>query len=137
MKQPLYRFLTLVLPACLIFAAPGQSQSNNAFRTPSGNIACAVYDGYLRCDLRENQAKIPPRPRDCDGDFGNAFQMGLKTYAARICHGDTVFGDYPVLAYGRSWSYQGFVCTSAANGLTCRNPVKHGFFLNKLQQKIF
>ena len=50
---PQARLLAFALPACLatVLAVPAQAQSGNAFRTPSGNIACAVYEGFLRCDL--------------------------------------------------------------------------------------
>lgn len=127
-----------ILTAFVIYRmAPLQAQDHSAFRTPSGNIACAVFDRFLRCDLRENSAKVPPQPKDCELDWGNYFGMGLKGKAQRLCVGDTVFGNYPLLAYGKTWNYQGFSCTSSLNGLTCRNRDKKGFFLNKLQQKLF
>lgn len=115
-----------------------QAESGESFKTPSGNIACMSIERVLRCDLRENSAPLPPRPRDCEGDFGNAFQMGIKGKSGRICHGDTVFGgNQPVLAYGHTWQYQGFTCVSQMNGLTCRNADKKGWFINKLEQKLF
>jgi hypothetical protein len=43
----------------------------------------------------------------------------------------------PTLAYGRSWSYEGFRCTSRKSGLTCRNKSGHGFTLGKRSQRIF
>lgn len=115
----------------------GSAQDFVGFKLPSGNIACAAYDGELRCDLRENQAKIPARPRDCDLDYGNAFSMSTKGKPMRICVGDTVFGNYPTLAYGKTWKAQGFTCTASMSGLTCRNSANKGWFLNKVEQRFF
>lgn len=125
-------FLALLMSTPLAF-----SQHNSGFRTPSGNIACDVYDGFLRCDIREIQGQIPPPPKDCDLDWGHFFGMGQKGPASRLCAGDTVFAQQPILAYGKTWKYQGFTCRSEAQGLTCRNAQKKGWFLNKVQQKLF
>lgn len=124
--------------AGVLSLAPKSSAYDNAgFLSPSGNIACAAYDGVLRCDLKENQARVPARPRTCEGDFGNYFSMSAKGKPERICVGDTVFGEYRVLGYGKSWSAQGFTCVSEQKGLTCRNSAKKGWFLNKVEQKFF
>lgn len=140
-QRPLFFALPMLTCAALavsLGAPQTDAQGIVSFKTPSGNIACMSVDRVLRCDLRENTAPLPPRPRDCEGDFGNAFEMGIKGRAARICHGDTVFGsNLPVLAYGRTWQYQGFTCVSQMNGLTCRNADKKGWFINKLEQKLF
>jgi len=37
----------------------------------------------------------------------------------------------PVLAYGKTWRYGPFACSSATNGLSCRNKAGHGFFLSR------
>lgn len=124
----------LLLPFALNAA---RAQDNAGFRTPSGNIACALYEGVLRCDLHANLARLPARPRDCDLDWGDAFTMRAKGRSGRLCHGDTVFMQQPVLAYGKTWKAGGFVCVSESRGLTCRNSQRHGWFLNKIEQKLF
>jgi hypothetical protein len=45
--------------------------------------------------------------------------------------------DFPRLAYGKSWTYHGFTCTSRTNGLRCRNASGHGFFLSREKQLLF
>ena len=45
--------------------------------------------------------------------------------------------DLPRLAYERSRSWRGLRCTSAAEGLTCRNTSGHGFFLGRGSTRIF
>jgi len=42
-----------------------------------------------------------------------------------------------VLAYGKAWSRAGIRCTSAVNGLTCRNKSGHGWFLSRERYRVF
>jgi hypothetical protein len=108
------------------------------FQTPSGNIHCLLYGQELRCDLRENKAKIPPIPKSCENDWGNAFSMKQRGNAYRICHGDTVANaDNMLLKYGKIFRAQGFVCTSRKVGLTCLNKDKKGWFLSRESQRFF
>src|SRR4026208_1063666 len=86
----------------LTLAATAQAQ--DSFQTPSKNIACALYDNVLRCDLRESTAPIPPHPKDCELDWGHAFEMGVKGAASRACAWDTIAGpNDPILDYGKTW----------------------------------
>ncbi|MBL7684597.1 MAG: hypothetical protein JNK65_00990 [Deltaproteobacteria bacterium] len=120
------------------FFASSLSLAGNSFKTPSNNIACAVYEKVLRCDLKENLAKIPPRPKDCELDWGHFFTMGSKGPSMRACAGDTIWGvNDPVLDYGKIWEKEGFRCQSEATGLTCINTDQHGWILKKTEQKIF
>lgn len=126
-----------VMGSALLLPSSAFANAATGFRTPSGNIACELYEGILRCDLRENQAAVPAQPADCDLDWGNMFSLGVRGKPARLCAGDTVFANQPVLAYGKTWNQGGLSCYSAASGLTCRNRDKRGFMLNKLAQKFF
>jgi len=81
----------MLLAPLLPAAAQGQP---DGFRSPSGNIYCQAFkldDGTgLRCDIRQVANKPPPKPKDCDLDWGRAFELSDKAKrAARICHGDT------------------------------------------------
>lgn len=113
------------------------AEDYSAFLTPSGNIACIAFADFLRCDLKQNLARIPRQPQDCELDWGNYFGMGLKGKPQYLCVGDTAFGKYPVLAYGKAWQFRDFVCKSEKSGLTCSNKDQHGWKLNKLKQKFF
>jgi hypothetical protein len=114
------------------------------FKSPSGNIHCQFFEGWadekptLRCDIR-NIAKPPPRPRDCDLDWGRAFEIAEGAPAGqRICAGDTVADDsLTPLAYGRDWQRGGFLCRSETNGVTYRNSAGHGFFISRASQRLF
>jgi hypothetical protein len=42
----------------------------------------------------------------------------------------------PVLAYGQTWTRDGYTCTSRSTGLTCKRGA-HGFFLSRQKQNYF
>lgn len=108
------------------------------FQTPTGNIHCINYNNQLRCDIKENTAKLPPQPKNCPLDWGNAFGMNLTGKPDRICHGDTIISpEYPILKYGQTWRKNGFTCTSKTTGLTCTNRNKKGWELSKTKQRLF
>ncbi|GGJ25341.1 DUF6636 domain-containing protein [Deinococcus roseus] len=130
--------MKILLSLMLALLGCSFAQNLQGFQTPSGNIHCMLFDSELRCDLGTITARVPPRPKDCELDWGNAFGMSLKGKAQRICHGDTVMNpNYPVLQYGKTWKKAGFVCTSLSSGLSCTNKDKHGWVLSKGRQVIF
>ena len=127
-----------------VLAAPAagiRPLTTKTFRTPSKNIACAFYPASItgravfRCDLLSG---LKPKPkRHCDVDWTGA-SMGPRGKAGPTCAGDTVYDPRaPILAYGRTWSYGGIVCTSRTTGLTCRNGDTHGFFLSRDSWRVF
>ena len=137
----IFPFLLLVLTVISIFVSYvhisiGIAQENSGFVTPSLNIICSSFENKLRCDLHENTSQLPPRPKDCDLEWGNAFEMSLKGKPSRVCVGDAVPGG-PILEYGKTWDYQGFHCSSEMTGLTCVNQNKKGWMLKKIEQRLF
>ena len=122
-------------------AAMAKSDELVSFQTPTRNIGCLfVLEGAaasLRCDLLQNDAPVPPRPKSCDLDWGNAFSMGTRGRPSRVCAGDTAAGSGPVVAYGKQWKRGGFVCTSATTGLTCTTLERHGWTLTRRTQRLF
>ena len=112
---------------------------DNGFQSPSGNIHCQYFDvdNVLRCDLKQI-ANRPPRPRDCDQDWGQAFEVFAgKNETGPICHGDTVMDDrLPVLGYGARWQRGDFVCHSERSGVSCLNSVGAGFDLSRSTQTV-
>jgi len=135
-----------LLAAAVLTAAcvqPALAQDSDGFRAPSGNIHCMYFSGdgqaALRCDIQQISGRPPARPRDCDLEYGKAFEvMANAQRAARICHGDTVADpNLRVLAYGQAWARGGFTCTSAETGITCRNARGAGFELSRANQRVF
>ncbi len=111
------------------------------FQTPSGNIHCAAYaegqTNNLRCDLVQNAVR-PPRPADCDLDWGDAVTMNNRGKAGWLCHGDTVQNPQnPVLQYGKVWKAGGFRCEATTARLRCVNTDRHGWEISRSKQTIF
>jgi hypothetical protein len=128
--------------ACLAAASATHAEEPPVgFQTPSKNITCQFfaenYGTTLRCDVVEIASR-PRRPKDCDLDWGDAFEMTSKGVPARVCHGDTTRDpSLPVLAYGEVWQRGGFTCCSEQSGLTCFNAMPRGFTLSKAKQELF
>jgi hypothetical protein len=129
--------LALVLVLLAPAAAAGSRSTVLSFRTPSGNIGCVFASGLgsgpsVRCDIRSGLRPRPSRPRGCDLDWGDSYELSRTGRAVVTCHGDTaILQNARVLRYGSSWTRSGFVCTSRVSGLRCRNASDHGFFLSR------
>jgi len=133
--------------AVLVLPAPASSRSGFvlvSFRTPSGNIYCLYSSAdppspaFLRCDIRSHLKPAPP-PRHCvEGVYGESVGM-TKTGAAHVlCISDSTYNPKArVLAYGTSWSRDGFSCVSRSAGLTCTNQRGHGFFLSRQSWRVY
>jgi hypothetical protein len=132
------RIAVLVCALAAASAAAASSRSSVVlFRTPSGNIGCVYASGLgfpttLRCDIRTRLNPLPPKPRQCDLDWGDSYQLPATGRAIVTCHGDTAIDPRSrVLHYGASWARAGFSCVSLVRGLRCRNASDHGFFLSR------
>jgi hypothetical protein len=125
-----------------LLGAAAMGQDVSGFRTPSGNIHCQFF-GYdeptIRCDVAQISNRPPPRPRDCDLDWGQAFELSAKSArGTRLCYGDTVQDKrLPVLPYGGNFARSGIACLSGQAGVTCRNAGGHGFELSRGSQRVF
>jgi hypothetical protein len=126
----------------LLLASPAAAQDYLSFRSPTGNIGCAIFTGGdwagARCDLRDLTPSYRNRPADCDLDWGSAFFVGSRGPGEVACVGDTVFdpGAF-TLDYGKSVSLGAFVCTSERSGMTCTNGQGHGFSVARARQRVF
>jgi hypothetical protein len=136
--------LTLAVLA-IVAVAPDRAAAqrltfDNGFRSPSGNIHCQYFntDDVLRCDLKEIANRPLPKPRDCENDWGQAFEVfGRKADTGPICYGDTVMDDrLPVLGYGERWQRGDFVCHSERTGVSCLNSLGAGFELSRSTQTV-
>jgi hypothetical protein len=101
--------------------------SSRTFQMPSKNIGCTQSEDVLVCDILSG---LNPEPkRSCELDW-TGMEMERSGPAQARCAGDTAYDqNAPELAYGDTWGRQGFFCTSAETGLTCRNRDQHGFSL--------
>ena len=138
-RQPLSLLLVAALASVAAASLVGTARADTviSFRTPSGNIGCVFASGLgspanLRCDIRTRIRPRPHRPRGCDLDWGDSYEMTATGRVGLTCHGDTaILPSSRVLRYGSRWAHAGFSCRSRTKGLTCRNRRGHGFFLSR------
>lgn len=126
----------------VLLATPALADDYVGFRSPTGNIHCAIYTWgggtEARCDLAELTPSYTKRPKGCDLDWGHSFAVGASGKAVLACVGDTVRDPRnPVLPYGQAVSLGGISCVSAKTGMTCTNAEGHGFSVAKARQKLF
>jgi hypothetical protein len=108
------------------------------FSTPSGNVACAMTDQNVRCDIAEKDWTPPPKPDTCPVDWGNGLNLEGVLPGAPVCAGDTVLGEHPVLEYGQASEVGPYRCESEQAGVTCRHlDAGTGFFLARERYEVF
>lgn len=108
------------------------------FVSPTGNVACMIAADLARCDIIDHEWSAPPRPADCEYDYGHgiAVQPGKTGYF--VCAGDTTFGPDTVLAYGDSMTSGPMRCESEKSGITCRDLESgHGFSISLQAFQVF
>jgi hypothetical protein len=135
-----HRALAGVALVLVAGAGPAAASSTSFFQTPSKNIGCiyvspvgATDKPYLRCDIGGGLHPLPPRPRNCDLDWGYGYAIsGASGRARSLCAGDTAHDPRaPILGYGRTWRKGPFRCLSRTTGLRCTARGGHGFFLSR------
>jgi hypothetical protein len=111
------------------------------FRTPSGNIGCAMFEGGARCDIRKRDWKPLPRPASCSSEVG--YGQGLEVpgghgQARFVCAGDTALDpSASSLSYGSASRVGASECISRTDGITCVNQAGHGFFISIQSYQVF
>jgi uncharacterized protein DUF6636 len=126
--------------AALAILAPSASAKLTFFQSPRGNISCLITGRGVRCDIRNHQWPTPPKPADCDVDYGGGVAVGRRDVPANfVCAGDTVFDpNAEVLGYGQKIKVKRFRCASKPKGMRCVNrSTKHGFFLSAQDVRLF
>lgn len=132
----------LAITLLSLVATPALADEYFGFRSPTGNIHCAMYtfDGRAeaRCDLTAYTPSYSKRPAGCEFDWGMAFAVGASGTGELACVSDTVRDPgNPVLPYGEAVSLGGISCVSSKTGMTCTNAEGHGFSVAKAKQKLF
>jgi hypothetical protein len=117
----------------------GPDLTITSFRSPSDNIGCEVDASATRCDIKERAWAPPPKPANCDLDWGQGIEISGTETPSFVCAGDTAFDpSATVLAYGQHTRQGSIVCDSEQAGVTCTNEASnHGFFLSRDSYRIF
>lgn len=108
------------------------------FTSPTGNIGCYVDGEEARCDVAEHTWAPPPRPADCDLDYGG-LGVGATGAASFVCAGDTSLDpSNPPIPYGESIQAGQLRCTSEEVGMTCLSTGSgHGFTVSRTAYRLF
>lgn len=77
----------MVRLTAVLLLVPVLASAQEAFQLPSGNIRCLSVEGRLRCDILGFTYRPPPRPHDCDLDWGGAVEIGATGRARLVCPG--------------------------------------------------
>jgi hypothetical protein len=108
------------------------------FQTPSNNIICSLTRSAVRCDIVRKTWTPPPKPADCELDWGNGMYIEAGK-AGMTCTGDTLIGSAKeTLDYGKGLRSGTVACESVSTGLTCRDEKSgRGFTLAVGRYSIF
>lgn len=117
---------------------PARKVDEAMFRTPSQNIACALTESAVRCDIVRKTWTPPAKPADCDLDWGNGLAIS-RGQATMTCAGDTLIGTSEItLEYGEGLRSGTVRCDSENSGLTCQDEKSgHGFTLASSRYTVF
>jgi uncharacterized protein DUF6636 len=109
------------------------------FQSPSGNIGCEIARRVVRCDIKSRAWTPPPKPANCDLDYGQGLAVGRHGKGSFVCAGDTALDPSAhKLRYGRSIRDARMRCVSKRTGMRCANHrTGHGFFLSRESYRRF
>ena len=108
------------------------------FVSPTGNVSCMIDADSARCDIIDRDWAPPPRPADCEFDYGHGISLAPGQQAQFVCAGDTAFGPDEVLPYGDSITAGALRCESAQSWITCRDVRSgHGFSISREAYRLF
>jgi len=117
---------------------PDEATDLVGFTSPSGNVGCIIDSTYVRCDISERDWSPPPRPADCEFDYGQGLSLSRGEQSAFVCAGDTTLGGGEPLDYGQSVTAGLMLCDSAESGVTCRDTgTGHGFTIAREAYHVF
>jgi hypothetical protein len=131
---------TQAKPDKLTGAAPANREVSEltGFVSPSGNVSCMIDADWARCDIIDRDWSPPPRPAECEFDYGQGISLAPGEQAQFVCAGDTAFGADEVLPYGESITAGVLRCESAESGITCRDvETRQGFSISREAYQLF
>ena len=125
----------MLMLAVLLTALPGVA-------TPNRNIHCfyvPAKPAHLLCDV--HRAAFDVREQDgCMARAGldwHGWELAAAGRAQPVCSGGILYNSnrnrpvFKTLAYGKTWRFAAFTCTSRITGLTCTTSTGHGIFISR------
>ncbi|MEI7759475.1 MAG: DUF6636 domain-containing protein [Thermoleophilia bacterium] len=147
-------FLAVVVSACALAALPGSASGATQirFRSPDGNIACAMAGGskggmsfgFVSC-VAKKMNWAPPKACPAGWGIGLIDTAGLPganvTASASCSKGHLGDAATPlpktVLAFGKKISVGGITCASSSKGVACIKKNGHGLSISQASYKLF
>ncbi|MEA2974397.1 MAG: hypothetical protein QOG82_2855 [Actinomycetota bacterium] len=120
-------------------AADRQVTATTGFTSPTGNIGCYISPESVRCDIGDRDWEPPPKPADCDLDYGQGIALAAGGSPRIVCAGDTARarGTDP-LPYGQSIQAGSMRCDSSESGMSCRDvETGRGFTISREDYTFF
>jgi hypothetical protein len=124
----------LILTVLALVPLPG-------IRTPSKNISCFYVPGgnSLLCDIKQATylKQVQGQCMARDGLDWHGFTLSATRKGTFVCSGGILYNSnknyptYKTLAYGQTWKFSVFTCTSRFTGLTCVSRTGHGLFISR------
>jgi hypothetical protein len=120
-------------------------------KTPTRNISCfyvpikPTSHGTVLCGIKRASYAATAQGA-CQRRAGldwHGFSLPWNGHGSLSCSGGVLYDigrdtpTYHVLAYGSTWRYRGFTCTSRLTGLTCTNTGGHGLFLSRQSYRLW
>ncbi len=132
-------FAVLTAAALVPLSTPAAAADDLVtFISPSGNVGCVLDAHYARCDIVDRDWNPPPRPADCEFDYGQGVGLAPGEPAAFVCAGDTTLGGEQVLGYGDALTRGRLTCESSESGVACRDTgTGRGFSLSREIYQLF
>jgi len=114
--------------------ADRQVTTATGFASPTGNIGCYIDLDSVRCDIRQREWQPPPKPADCDVDFGQGIKLTAGGSPEFVCAGDTAQDPrHQPLPYGESIQAGSLRCDSSEAGMSCTDvDTGRGFSMSRL-----
>ncbi len=139
--------MLVLLAVGLVGAAGAQGGTVvRGFRSPTGNISCALVatPATLFCSITQSSYRLRLQARcmrpDGSGVDWHGFELGAVRKGAVTCSGGAlVMGDvrYTTAAYGTTWRRGPFRCASARTGVRCHSASGHGLFVSRATWRVW
>lgn len=109
---------------------PTSQDVGGSFYSPSRNIGCLISEEHAECAVNDYSYEPPPRPTDCDLEWGRSLGVTAGGSGEFTCIGGLLAEpSSATLDYGRSTSAGEITCESSQAGIRCENGSGHGFLL--------
>ena len=130
--------LVILALAAAALGAPANAKLAG-FQSEDHKVGCYISGQGARCDVRNPKWTPPPKPADCELDWGFGVAVGRHGPADYVCAGDTTLDrGHPELAVGKKQKQGRFKCKALdVATIKCVNKRNHeGFVVSRFQVEL-